>query len=399
MENTNVFKKKIGIAVLAVIGILTTIKLALIYYDANFNPYALASFCSVNEFIDCDGVAKTAESQFFGIPLAYWGMFLYAFMIFMLFVDKLKNVKFLKFLEVFKNPLDYIASLGVISFLISMILLGVSLFDIKKICILCMFTYILNLLIGMIATDFKNGGFINSFKQSVIDFIDAIKVKKYLIAFIAVVLFACSALTYTATSFKFAPQAKRQLEFKEFVNHKNKYKVSGNILGDKDAKLIVNTYTDYRCPICSAHNIMMHKLAKELKGIKIVHHNLPLDMECNGHLMQPFHQGSCMMARYGMAAEKQGKFWDMNTLMFDNQPKNEAEIIDLAGSIDLDTDKLMEDANSVEISKKLHDEIEEAYKKGFNGTPTTMINKDAYVGIKTYKEYKEWFIKSGAKNR
>ena len=47
-------KKKISIAAIAGVGILTTIKLAIIYYNSNFNPYALSSFCSVNEFIDCD---------------------------------------------------------------------------------------------------------------------------------------------------------------------------------------------------------------------------------------------------------------------------------------------------------------------------------------------------------
>ena len=114
-------KKKIFIATVAIIGFLTTIKLAMIYYNANFNPYALSSFCSVNDFIDCDGIAKTTESQFFGVPLAYWGMFLYLFMLFMLCVEKLKNIRFLKFLEVFKNPLDYIASLGLISFIISIL--------------------------------------------------------------------------------------------------------------------------------------------------------------------------------------------------------------------------------------------------------------------------------------
>ena len=86
-------KKKIAIAILALIGFITTIKLALIYYDANFNPYALSSFCSINEFIDCDGIAQTVESQFFGVPLAYWGMFFYIFIMLMLFAEKLKNLK------------------------------------------------------------------------------------------------------------------------------------------------------------------------------------------------------------------------------------------------------------------------------------------------------------------
>ena len=382
-------KKKILIAILSLIGIVTTVKLAVIYYNANFNPYSLPSFCSVNDFIDCDNIAKTTESQFFGIPLAYWGMFLYSFILLMLFVDKLKNVKFLKFFEVFKNPMDYIASLGVISFGISMILLCISLFEIKKLCILCAFTYILNLLIGYIASD--RGKFIQSIKQSFFDFIDAIKIKKYLIAFIAVILCAFGFLAYTATSLKFAPQVKRQLQFKEFVKaKKNKYAVKGNILGDENAKKIVYVYSDYQCPICYAHNIMMHKLAKEVKGIKIIHKNLPLDTECNGYLLSPFHEGSCTDAKYAIAAEKQGKFWEMNDILFQNKPKTEEEILKLIDGKDFDVEKLQEDANSTETSKQIKAEIADAYKRGINGTPTTMINNNAYVGIKPYKDYIEW---------
>ena len=381
-------KKKVLIAVLALIGIITTIKLAVIYYNANFNPYALPSFCSVNDFIDCDNIAKTTESQFLGIPLAYWGMFLYAFILLMLFVDKLKNYKYLKFLEVFKNPLSYIGALGLISFAISVILLCVSLFEIKKLCILCAFTYILKLLIGWIASE---GQFISAIKQSFTDFVDAIKIKKYFIAFVAVMVVAMGFLTYTATSFKFAPQVKRQLQFKEFVKAKhNKYAVKGNLLGDKNAKKIVYVYSDYQCPICYAHNIMMHKLAKEVKGIKIVHKNLPLDTDCNAYLQSPFHQGSCVDAKYAIAAEKQGKFWEMNDILFQNKPKTEAEILKLIEKKDFDIEKLQEDANSIETSKQIKAEIDDAYKRGINGTPTTMINNNAYVGIKQYKDYVQW---------
>ncbi len=381
-------KKKVLIAVLALIGILTTIKLAVIYYNANFNPYSLPSFCSVNDFIDCDNIAKTSESQFLGIPLAYWGMFLYAFMLLMLFVDKLKNFKYLKFLEVFKNPLSYIGALGLISFVISIALLCISLFEIKKLCILCAFTYILNLLIGWIASE---GHFVSAVKQSFTDFMDAVKIKKYLIAFIAVMIVAMGFLTYTATSFKFAPQVKKQLQFQEFTKaKKNKYAVKGNILGDKNAKKIIYVYSDYQCPICYAHNIMMHKLAKEVKGIKIVHKNLPLDTDCNGYLQSPFHEGSCVDARFAVAAEEQGKFWEMNDILFQNKPKTEDEILKLVEGKGFDIEKLQKDANSAETALKIKEDIREAYKKGINGTPTTMINNNAYVGIKTYKDYVEW---------
>lgn len=392
-------KKKILVAILAIIGFLTTIKLAIIYYNANFNPYALSSFCSISDFIDCDGIAKTTESQFFGIPLAYWGMFLYAFMLLMLCVEKLKNFKLLKFLEVFKNPLDYIASLGLISFAISMLLLFLSLFEIKKLCILCAFTYVLNLLIGCIATDFKNGGFIKSIKQSVFDFVDAIKIKKYLIALLAVMFVAGGFLAYTTISLKFAPQVKRQRDFKEFANvKKNKYAVKGNLLGAKNPKIIVYTYSDYQCPMCFAHNIMMHKLAKEMKNIQIIHKNLPLDKECNVYLQMQMHEGACLDARYSIAAEKQGKFWEMNDILFTNKPKTEAEILRLAEKKKhFELGKLKDDANSLETYEELKKQIDEANKLGIIGTPTTVINGRVELGIKKYSEYVEWVEKLGAK--
>ena len=275
-----------------------------------------------------------------------------------------------------------------ISFAISMILLGISLFEIKKLCILCAFTYILNLLIGIIATD---GHFIKAIKQSFADFIDAVKIKKYLIALIVVAICASGFLTYTTKSMVLAPQVKKQALFKEFTSaKKNKYAVTGNVLGEENAKKIVYVYSDYQCPICYAHNIMMHKLAKEVKGIKIVHKNLPLDVECNGYLQAPFHEGSCIDARYAIASEKQGKFWEMNDILFQNKPKTEDELLKLLKDKDFDIDRLQNDANSMETSAQIKKEIDEAYKKGINGTPTTMIDNNAHVGIKPYKDYVEW---------
>ena len=47
-ENKSHLVKKIVILILTFIGFVTTIKLAIIYYNANFNPYALPSFCSIS---------------------------------------------------------------------------------------------------------------------------------------------------------------------------------------------------------------------------------------------------------------------------------------------------------------------------------------------------------------
>ena len=402
MENTRM--KKIVIAILALIGFAATIELAKVYYDANFNPYALPSACVVNDFIDCDGVAKTNESQFFGIPLAYWGMFLYTFILLLLGADKLKKFRLFKFMEVFKNPLDYIASLGIISFTISMILLCVSLFEIQKLCIFCAFTYLLNLLIGLVALDFKNGGIVKAITQSAKDFIDALKKPVYLIAFIIVMLLAGTGLTYTTITMKFAPQVKHSKMFDEFVKAKtNKYAISGNVLGDENAEVILYAYTDFRCPICKVHDMMLYKLAKEVKNVKIIHKNLPLDTECNKYLTQPFHDGSCKMAAYGLAAKKQGKFWDLDNAFFQkipaNEPFDEAKMLEAAKSVGLDMEQLKKDAESAEIKAEILKEVDEANGFGINGTPSSKIGSEIFIGIKGDPDLKKWVLEKGGQKR
>ena len=54
----NIDKKKLGIQILALAGLALSVKLACIYYVANYEKYALSSFCSINEFIDCDGASR-----------------------------------------------------------------------------------------------------------------------------------------------------------------------------------------------------------------------------------------------------------------------------------------------------------------------------------------------------
>lgn len=393
--------KRIGLTVIALIGFLTSVKLSLIYWDANFNPYALSSFCSINELIDCDGVAKTSHSQFFGIPLAFWGLFLYFVFLFFTYVDKLKNIeingfRIFAYFDVFKNPEAYICALGEISFAISMILAGISVFEIHKICVLCFFTYILNLLIAIIAKP-KKENFISVIKVSFNDFVDAIKVKKYAVALGLLLAAAACFLTYTTVSNVLAPQVKMQ---KEFAKSANVYNATGNVLGDEKATLVVHEYTDYQCPFCFVLNTMMHRAVSELKNIKVVHHNLPLDMECNAMLKTQMHPGSCNLARYAIAAGLQGKYWDMNNLLFDKEFDNDSQILHDAKSIKgLDIEKLKEDVKSDAVTKELKREIQEATDLGIDGTPAIRINMETHVGILPYEELKSKLIKAGAVER
>ena len=105
------------------------------------------------------------------------------------------------------------------------------------------------------------------------------------------------------------------------------------------------------------------------------------------------------MARYAMAAEKQGQFWAINSKFFELHPKTDDEILKIAKELKLDTDKLYKDANSQETKDALAKEIDLAYSQGINATPSTKIGNDVYVGMKPYSELLKLLEDAGASRR
>lgn len=387
MENMKLGKIRFWlILILALIGIGLCVELGYIFYKTNFLSQFAPSFCAVSELIDCDGVAQTTYALSAGVPNALWGLILYLLIIFLLFVDKIqakfKNTIF----DVFENPRSYIAFLGVLSFIISIILAFISIFEIKKICALCFVTYFLNLAIALIANTKRL--FIQDITTTIKDFIKGIK--KYFVLFIIVSITFVSTLIYLSNSLIFSPKLKERKEQKEFFEaKKNKYAVKGNILGKENAKVIINVYSDYNCPYCKVVNIMLHKAAKE-RNIIVNEINYPLDKSCNQKIGMTLggHESSCIYSKYALAAKKQGKFWGVANILFDTHPQNFDAFVEeiKKAKLNLNIEQLQKDAVSLEVANELQEDIEQTTLKGIMGTPTFEINGIQYVGAMPYKK-------------
>lgn len=390
-------KRKLTIQILALIGLGLSVKLAMIYYAANYNKYALASFCSINDFVDCDGAARTTFSQFLGIPLAYWGMLFYLTTLFLTFVDKLKKIKFLRFLEVFKNPMSYIAVIGTFAFLTSITLAGISIWIIKKLCILCVITYFIDFLIALISIKGWKEYFL-SYKTTVIDFIDG--AKKYPKTFIILLISAITLLTVSEVTDCFLPHVRKTKEIRRYAKMtENPYKTNGNILGAEKADVVIDLYSDFGCPMCYVHNIMLHRAVKEYSNIQVIHHNLPFDTECNREIAMTMHPGACYMARAALSARKQGNYWGMSSLLYENHPRTDAALTLLVEKLNMDKDKFFKDLNSKEIDDELQKEIYHTYELNLDSTPTTFINGEKTIGIMSYEDLQKLLEKHGAKKR
>ena len=94
------------------------------------------------------------------------------------------------------------------------------------------------------------------------------------------------------------------------------------------------------------------------------------------------------MAKYGIAGENQGKYWEMASALFETQPKNDDEAIKIAKSLNLDINKFKSDIHSEMTAKRLRTEIDSAIANEIDGTPTFVVNGEHFTGVKPYYEFK-----------
>ena len=364
------------------IGLLISVELIVVYYMANFVEGAAPSFCAINSTIDCDAVARTNFALFLGVPNAVWGFLFYAFVLVLYFAKKLKEIKIFRFLEVFVHPKSYIFLLTLVVFLADIILGYVSTRVIEKICLLCFVTYFLNFILLIVSKPSKS--FVDMIITSINDFIKAISNKIYALAFELVVAAGISALIYFENSKIFFPPENSIFseDFQKFEPVE-----TGNDLGSVDAKVVINEFTDIQCPFCALSNKMMNRVVNDYDNVRVIHHDFPLDMDCNPLLQSQMHSGSCLYAQYAIAARKQNKGWGLINLMFkNNEDLSEEKVLELAKGLGLDTKKLKKDANSKEVKEQLKNEIETIINMKITATPTYIINGKKHEGIFKYPE-------------
>lgn len=377
--------------VLAIIGILISMELIIVYFRANFGIGSASSFCDFNDVINCDAVARTTFSHFLGIPLALYGLGFYFVILFLSLLNYIKDK------GIFKNPNSYIYSLSTIALFVSLILIIISLTQIHKICVLCYITYFINLFLLFAAKSGKSS--LSHYQNTLNDLKSALIKPVYAVSTVIILVLIATMLFFVNKYDLFIPNDINNPFFK-YSETSSDLNAGVGMLGSKNPKVIINEYTDFQCPYCAMSNVMLHRLVQEFDGVAVIHHDYPLDKVCNKAMTHSGHQNSCLIAQYSRAAKIQNKYWQFNSLLYDNQEDiTEVKVIQLAKKIGLNTDKLKKDAKSPEIRKQLINDVNEANKIGISSTPTYIIGMKVYKGLMTYHDLKKIVIKSGARSK
>lgn len=136
--------------------------------------------------------------------------------------------------------------------------------------------------------------------------------------------------------------------------------------GLADAPVTIVEWADFECPACAATSPILDKAVESYpSGVRLVYKHFPLSM----------HEHAEGAARAAVAAQKQGKFWELHHAMFRNQGSlDDAGLAKLASEVGLDVKAFNDDRRSEAVADIVSGERKAAEKLGLRGTPSVFIN-------------------------
>jgi protein-disulfide isomerase len=151
-------------------------------------------------------------------------------------------------------------------------------------------------------------------------------------------------------------------------------------MGPASAKVTVVAFSDFQCPFCSRAVPTLHQIESDYKGkIRVAFKNMPL----------PFHDKAHLAAEAALAANEQGKFWEMHDKLFANQQALDRPNLEkYAEELGLNMSKFKAALDSGKFKDRVDREAKEGNAVGATGTPTFFINGHILVGAQPVDAFK-----------
>lgn len=360
----------VTVAILAFGGLSASIYLSINHYR-NYTDIGYESFCAISRAINCDTVSQSAYSILFGVPVAVWGVIGYIF--FLLFLpfawSKIAEKKRIW-------PLLFLVSLAFSC--ISIIYALISTYYIQSYCIVCMLNYGSNFFllyyVWLIRRRFEKTGILDGLRRD-IGFLWNIR-KKCVSLFSPFLIGVIFVVILFPDYWNFAPPPLSADIPKGITEDGHPW------IGAENPELVVTEFTDYLCFQCKKMHFYLRKLVeKNPEKIRLIHRHFPMDHKYNPIVKESFHVGSGAMALLAEYAQTQGKFWEMNDILFNvDRQKDTINIKELAEKVGLDYSALSYSTQNSMIRYKVKHDIAIGMKLGINGTPGYVIDGKVYLG-------------------
>jgi len=155
----------------------------------------------------------------------------------------------------------------------------------------------------------------------------------------------------------------------------------GTRKGAASTPITIVEFVDFQCPFCGRATTTIDQVFKEYLGqVRFYVRHSPL----------PFHPDASQAAEAALAAEAQGKLWEMHDkLIADPRNLSRKNIEGYAREIGLDMAKFLEALDAQAYKARIKTDIDLAEQVGASGTPTFFINGRKLSGAQPIEAFKE----------
>ena len=365
-DNTN---QRIQV-LLNLIGLLLSAVLTYIHVRVHMDP-TYESICAVGATLNCETVATSVFSTFFGIPLAVLGGLFYLFMGTTALMSLIRKKTAIPGIRA--TAALFAAGVSIGLFILSSTI-------IRAFCLLCMATYIVNIALFLVALSSvrSSGGVFNRLKTE----LALLRRKPWGIAAVGAGL----ALLLAAGPFRGFPRYWEMASWQSGTVLDHGFTPSElPWIGAESPTLTIDEYFDFECPSCrNAHKNLRRRLARHRDTVRVVRHDMPR-VSCSTPTGHSRHR--CLTAKAAYCAGLENRYWDWNDAVIAHPkpvtgPSRETFELDLAKTLGFDTTAFARCLDDDKTKEHVIRVQEDGKRKKVTFTPTYFIGDQKVVGLK-----------------
>ncbi len=150
--------------------------------------------------------------------------------------------------------------------------------------------------------------------------------------------------------------------------------------GPADAKVTIVMISDFQCPFCKRVQSTLDQVEREYGGdVRFVAKHNPL----------AFHARARPAAIASEAARKQGKFWEMHDLLYENnRALSDADLARYAKKAGCSVSSFKSALSDRTITRAIDDDVALATRLGARGTPSFFVNGRYLAGAQPFSAFK-----------
>ena len=156
-----------------------------------------------------------------------------------------------------------------------------------------------------------------------------------------------------------------------------------HVWGKPDAPVTIVLFSDFECGYCRILSLNLRKVKEKLKDkIRVVMKHYPMNADCNPRMGgDRMHDHACHTARASECVGKQGRFWDIYDVLYDNQQSlDEKSVEGYVKKLGIDMAKWKACLSDPATDQKIRKDIALAGRAYIWGTPRMYINGRLVTG-------------------